>query len=288
MADFEIEVGFNTKKLDKTLSDFQNLGGGSTKGVKGGNEEKKKNIIAGGVGKVLKVTGIVAAIASIAFFTESIAFLVGSLVALTVIAVREFLGDPFRALLKLGVFIVNGFLSGIEFLIKGTTGVDVDLPRFQLPKVLEAYDEFKESMIMAAEDGIVTNLEAGKAFVTFAQGMIKSFITNTEFQKELDEEMFLNQLAMKQGFDSVEDLAFVVDSGAAQTANQAILAFDSAEEAFAELERLANELNPGGGGGAGGINVFAPVLTKGQQTQSPAQTTRELLQQRTGGQTDPR
>jgi len=94
-----------------------------------------------------------------------------------------------RTLLSFGIFIINGIISGIEFLTNALLSVltfgrmglgsenKVELPRFRSEIILEAYDQMKA----VAEDGKSGAREIAEANNKFFKSFMSSFLTDAQF-----------------------------------------------------------------------------------------------------------
>ena len=154
MADWTIEVDMMTKQMQDAFS-RENVGGGTSN-----NTTQQENTIAGGFSKGLKFAGVIGILSSIKVVVESIGFLLSGLSALIsyfvvsfIQNVVSFFQDPVRSLLELGIWIVNGFIKGLNLVISAInalipgTGSDIGLlPEFDTQEVLRLYDEAKAAL----------------------------------------------------------------------------------------------------------------------------------------------
>lgn len=136
----------------------------------------------------------------------------------------KFFKDPVRSLLQLGIFIVNGVLTGLEVLINVIRRIfglgAIELPRFQEQLVLQAYDTLQEDLTTAAEDGRVTFLEASDAFTKFGTGLINSFVKNSTFAKVVS-------TGIANGLDETFILGQILEKGASNVSNLFVTVFDN-------------------------------------------------------------
>ena len=243
MSDFNVHVGFDTKALEKAKKDFENIalgGAGPAKASEGERATKATNIVAAGTSKALKVTGIIGIIASLAFISDSLAVLLGLFGVFLVSGIIEFYRDPSKALTKVALFIVNGIITGLEILVNTIRGVfglgAVELPRFQLPLVEGAFDEYRAAVDKAKEDGVVTIEESFAASMGFLKNMKASFITNSEFQELVQQASQENSALTKTAFEESATFIDVIADGSRALADSAKSAFAAAIRALEEVK----------------------------------------------------
>lgn len=158
MGDWEIEVDLMTKNIEDAFN-RQSLGGVPSTGGAGADTEQTENTLAGGFSKGLKFAGVIGFLSQIKVVTDSIGFILGglsSLISFFIVSfiqnVVPFFQDPVRALLELGVWIVNGIISGIEFLANSIIPKSLqpeggfDFGRIDAQEVLAEYDLAKEAI----------------------------------------------------------------------------------------------------------------------------------------------
>ena len=197
-ADFTIDVGLTSEEVQGAAA-----GGGFAGGFTG-------SLVVSLLKELKLVMDVISF--SLAIVSTGISFLVAAYINYII----DFFKDPVRALLSLGLYIINGILAGLEFmtnsLIGSINGVisainflipgerfDVDLidtieiGRFNIEKVLDAYDIMKEQI----EDGGPIM----EATIGFAKGFVSSFQTQSEIIAESSEIMADNT---EQAFDKVD------------------------------------------------------------------------------------
>jgi len=76
MADFLIDVGFNTAQLQKEANQFKSMSGG-TQTAQGSNFSGLEKGVFGGMTKAFKALGIFSIIASLTVITEMLGFIFG-------------------------------------------------------------------------------------------------------------------------------------------------------------------------------------------------------------------
>lgn len=246
MSDFNIKVGFDTKALDKAKKDFENIavgGSGPNKASEGERATKAKGIIAAGTVKALKVTGIVGIIASLGFIADTIGVMTALLGVFIVSGVLEFFRDPTKALIKVALFVVNGVLAGLELLINTIRGVfgyeAIEIPRFQVALVEEAFDEYRNAIQRAKEDGKVTLEESFSASIDFLKNLKSSFITNSEFQNLVQESFEENKELAQTAFTKTSSFLDIIANGSEILADSARDVFRAAVSA---LENVRAEI----------------------------------------------
>ena len=116
MADFNIDVGFQTKAFTDA---FKGSGSGVDSGTGGVNAGAGTSGIGKGFLTALKATGIIALLMNLKIIVD----LLGGMLAILNLGVLlflkgmfEFFKDPARGLLQFGVFLINGFITAIESL----------------------------------------------------------------------------------------------------------------------------------------------------------------------------
>ena len=239
-ADFELNVGFNTQKLDQAKKEFQDMLSGEFSGGGGRNDstkqQKQTSVVAAGFSKALKITGLIGVVTGLSFILDTLGALLGLLTFFVLSGIVEFYRDPVRSLLQLGVFIVNGILSGLEafanFILPGQP---VELPRFQTDLVLEAFDNYRDSLTEAAEDGKVSTGEAFSAYKEFSQNLQQSFITNSDYQELVNEAALQNKEVAELAFNSTDDLMTTIAEGATGLATSASNMFERTKDKFDSL-----------------------------------------------------
>lgn len=217
MGDFNIDVGFNTNELKAATAGASGSGGGA--GGTGSSSGFAKAIKAG-----LMATGIIGILMNLKPILETIGFLVGVigsfmgfLIAQLIQFIIPFFKDPFRALMQLGIFIVNGIITGIEFLMNAILGVltfgkvggfgenKIELPRFQEEIILDAYDKVTEvSDALAMGDATASDLRDAQA--DFRASFLNSFMTASEFQDfkiSQEEKLSTTKSATDNAYDSM-------------------------------------------------------------------------------------
>lgn len=273
MADFEIDVGFNTQEL------MDATGGG-----RGGTSEEQKaiNNVGLGVSKGIKIAGLVGILSGLALVTDTIGFFLGIIGGSITFLVGQFVqfAVPFftnfeRSILGLGLSIVNGFLTGIEFLINTISaalnlipGVDIpqiELPRFQEGIVFEAFDELQSVL----EDSEASAEQLKIAEQNYVNSFVNSFLTEEEFQK-------VKSLAEAANISLAEALVDVEASGSIAegfisnsvdvTIRTASSAFDKLNEALVFIENRARDIL---GQGATSFDIRSIKLTSAEALESP-------------------
>lgn len=249
-SDFNIDIGINTKQLERVKKDFQNMFSGEFGG--GGNNQGKKeaqgiNVVSKGFTKALKFTGIIGIISSLSLIADVITIVVGLIAALAISGIIAFFKDPVRALLGLGVFIANQIISGLEFLANAIVpGADpFEFPRFQTSLVFQAYDDLQGELATAAEDGKTTFGEASAAYQTFGKKLIDSFVTNTRFTELAIEAQRTNQTIAEVAFRETDSLFDFIGTSATAAGDIASRAFGAVRDMFSRIENQANSTSGG-------------------------------------------
>lgn len=258
MADFNIDVGFNTEEL-KEATKGAATGGGTGAGIRGEGFAK-------GLKTALSATGIIALLASMKTILESISFIlafISSVIGLLVVKFLDFaipfFVDSERNSVKQGIAIVNGFLTGVEFLVNtlaaiftlGKVGVGenkIELPRFQEDIILEGFDNLRK----AEENldlGIGSLDDVIRAQKDYTDAVIDSFLTQGEFDaikkvKDFNNETFKETLLILNS--AGEDVGTAVDSGATQVISFTDTAFSAMSKALKHIEDKANEFTGSG------------------------------------------
>lgn len=256
MADFLIDVGFDTAKLKRELAEIKKSMAVTSSG--GGGEGKANTLevgVSSGVVKALKSLGIIAILNSIQIISDLLAFLlglingaIGALLGFFIQYIIPFFKDPFRVLLQLGLFIVNGIIAGLEALINFIPGVSgVTLPRFQEEFVLEAYDKMKEDIKQAGDDANKVK-EARQMFVKrFGESLMKE----EDFQKLKDYSISTNKNLL-ESYEEIKKNGETLSTHFEDSKKVVETAADSAMKAVSDLmdyiKRKAQGLMGSGGG----------------------------------------
>lgn len=150
-----------------------------------------------------------------------------------------FLKNPAKALINLGVFIINGIIGGLEYVVNGIRNIfgasDIELPRFQAVLVEEAFRQLGNDLEVAASDGTISVKESMMAYQDFTDGLANAFITNSTFTKIVDD-------AMIAGLTEAETLALIVDVGATTLQEDFINAYAKMTDLSDTIEKRAQEL----------------------------------------------
>lgn len=233
MPDFSIDVGFNTKGFEDAVKGNGNgtpdagVGGGADSGT-GGMGGFGKGLLA-----ALKASGIIALLMNLKVIVDLLGGILGLVslgVTLFLKKIYEFFQDPTRGLLNFGIFLVNGFLTGLEFLIKKIPGVESDFELGRIrPDIVGQELDAGTDLLEALDKGFLTEKEYN--FVKFQ---------NAEEQREAQFKAFEAEL----------------DAGRAHQANMefleenAIASFEDSSKAFTAINKLwaaiinqANSLN---------------------------------------------
>lgn len=260
MAELKLNIVFdNLNKLKQKLENISIGGGGGTKSGGGANATAKNTgkmafllggifgFIAGIFTSLQSVTGIISIVGGLLnqLVTPFVPFLLTVLKPVTILLgflagyMLAYYKDPFKVLLRLGLFIVNGILTGLEFLINTVRNVfglpSIELGRFQENLVMQAYDNFKEDISKAAEDGKVTFKETFDAITRFGTGVKNSFLTNSEYIKLVDE-------GLERGLDESSIMGAILEVGAKDTGKLFDRAFDNMQSTATTMNERAIDL----------------------------------------------
>lgn len=265
MADFLIDVGFDTAKLKRELAEIKKSMAVTSSG--GGGEGKANTLevgVSSGVVKALKSLGIIAILNSIQIISDLLAFLlglingaIGALLGFFIQYIIPFFKDPFRVLLQLGLFIVNGIIAGLEALINFIPGVSgVTLPRFQEEFVLEAYDKMKEDIKQAGDDANKVK-EARQMFVKrFGESLMKE----EDFQKLKDYSISTNKNLL-ESYEEIkkngEGMTDFVESSTKIVKSATDNAMKSVSDLMDYIKRKAQGLMGSGGSGGGSMSTYS-------------------------------
>lgn len=223
--DFEIRVG------------IEPAGGGGTAGSKGSEG------ISFGFMKGLKMAGVVGILSQLKIVTDTVGIVL-QLIQVGIVAIVGFLGglfglfltklvpffdDPMTSLLRLGLFIVNGIITGLEFVINGILGIfgkdAIELPRFR-------------------EDVLIDSLSGPGSFL---DKLSNSLMTNAEYMDYVNEQTKSNQEITEQALDSGKTFAEIIKVGFEQTGYAFSPAFDAigtvANTLISESNRVLSMLN---------------------------------------------
>ena len=201
-----------------------NLDGQIGGGAPAGRGQQGEKAISSGFSTAIKGSGIIGILNSLTIVTDTISITLGlistilvQMIGLLGLGVAKliqfgvnFFDDPSKALIKFGLFLVNGIISGIEFIVNTIRGIfgagNIELPRFQLGLVEQAFDNFKENSKKVAEDGEVTLAESFNISKQFFTDLKDSFLTESEFlvlaQEKRDEakNLEIQSLEIQQSF----------------------------------------------------------------------------------------
>ena len=83
-------------------------------------------VVSKGFQQALKITGIIGIVTSLSIITDTLGVLVGLISFFLVQGAIAFFKDPVRALLPLGITIINGIISGLEILANALLPGDRD------------------------------------------------------------------------------------------------------------------------------------------------------------------
>lgn len=265
MVDYELKVGFDTSSLDRIKTEFQNLcsaGIGGSSSASSATNNISKGTSSGFVSAV-RGLGLVTLFSNLKTISETLFVLsavANALLAMAFIGVSNFFMDPFRALLQLGIFIVNGVLSGIEFLInftarqtekrfglnQGTLGT-VELPRIQTDLALEAYDQFRTAL-READGNAAKSAQAG---IQYIQGIANSFQKNSdriaEQEKLLADSINLTQQNQSSTVSTINSLFTEVGttfSAASPMGFSIFLAAQTMKRLFDDINRNFGNIKP--------------------------------------------
>jgi len=241
-----------TKNIEKTIGNVVDFEGGGKSGgkKKGGDSGGGKGLfflggifgfIAGLVSSMDAVMGILKVIggmlnALVAPFVPILLTILKPVMLLLSFALGfmiAYFKNPMKVLIKLGLFIVNGILTGIELLtntIRGIFRLDpIEMPKFQFALVDKAFDDMSEAMERAGADGEVTFKEALEASKNLAIGIGNSFLKASTLTKLIEEGLIT-------GLSEQDTLSLILDVGAKHLGEQ----FDTS---FSSMNELANGLN---------------------------------------------
>jgi len=158
MADWTLEVDMVTSQLEDAIGREQVGGGGTGAGA---DQQQQENTLASGFSKGLKFAGIIGILSQLKVVVDVIGFTMGilsSLISYFVITfiqnVVGFFQDPVRALLGLGVWIVNGIINGFESL------ANVIAPSFLQPEGGFDFGRLDSEQILAEYDARQAELKA--------------------------------------------------------------------------------------------------------------------------------
>jgi len=194
-SDWTIEVDMITKNLESAFQGA-NVGGGTS------GSEGVENAMAGGVSKGMKMAGIVAILTQLKVVTDSIGFIlatVSSLISFFVVSfiqnVMGFFQDPVRSLLELGVWMVNGIISGIEMLANAIVPTALqpeggfDFGEISTEEVIEAYDLAKEASKEMADGLKITGEDTAVKIEDGASSMAGSIIDAMDSAKDVFDDL---------------------------------------------------------------------------------------------------
>lgn len=296
--DFKIKIG-----LDGT-----NLGSGV--GTSGQAGVQAQNNTAFGVSKGMKLAGIVGILSSMKVVTDTIAIaiqtvsvvlvgiigILGNLLGQFLLYITPFFKDPVKYLLKFGVFIVNGIITGLEFVTNTLIGAlnkvidglnnlnpfsdnaisnvgTVELPRLQEGLVMKAYDDYKTTIVNLSEDGKLTLSESFGAGLEFLEGLKNSFMTNTEFQKLIQEEKQKEKEEFNKALEDTKNFTDVIKLGSQNSQNNFVTAFNSLDGLADAINKKANEIKRS----FGGSSRLTGVTTFNDANSSPSNAIRERI-----------
>ena len=182
MADFSIDVGFDTKGFNNVGSGVGNVDSGAGRGRV---EEEQKRGISSGFITALKATGIIALLMNLKIIVDLIGAMLG-LINLAVVVffkkIYEFFQDPLKGLIKVVMFIDNIFKSVAEAIINAILpGSPVDLGRYR-------FDVFDEA------------IESGSNLV---EAMQSSFMTEEQYNQY--------KIAKAEELKAIQDAAYAVE-----------------------------------------------------------------------------
>lgn len=217
MADFTFDVVFNVDELNKNISGVS--GGGSQAGT--GGLGMLSNI-AKGFKLALTATGIIGILTNLRVVLDTIGFVLGIISSLLGFVVAQliqfivpFFKDPTRALLSLVVYLINGIIGGIEFMLNALLGAltfgkvggfgenMIEIPRLQEEVVLSAYDELKRVL---QDESNASADDITDATRNFTMSFINGFMTDEELQQwKIDNQTKLDKTktATDSAFDSL-------------------------------------------------------------------------------------
>lgn len=253
MSDFKIDVGFTADELKNMTSSsgFQPSTSSDNQGGVLANVLK-----ASGLMTVL--TGMKVVLDTIGFVLAGINAILGYLLSQVVLFLVPFFKDPTRALLGLSIDIVNGFITGIEYLgnllvsgLNQVPGIDLqtsELPRFQKEIILEAYDKLREvgeTVFIAGDAGDQGADMIKEASRNYAQSWSDAFMITDDFEKVKEE-------SQKAGLSLQETSQIMLETGesiekATEAAGAVVKtnisnAFGAVDDAMNYLEKKAREI----------------------------------------------
>jgi len=167
MADFEIDVGFNTRG-------FEAVAGRGGRGPDAGINRQQAGTglgenIAGGFSKAIKATGVLAVLGNLKVITDTLQILL-SIMNIGIILYLKFLyevfKDPGRGLLSFAVTLVNLFLVGMQKLLSLIPGFGSII---------------SEKIPLFRKDILTEDLDAG---VNLSKALKNSFLTEEAYLEE--------------------------------------------------------------------------------------------------------
>jgi len=263
MADFEIDVGFNTEDLNDVFSgstpSVSNLSGTSMlQPINSTDLIEQEELLSSGVSKGLKATGIVAILSQLSIVTETISFLlaiistgIGFLVSSFAQFIVPFFQDPSRALIELSISTANLIIQGLEFGFNSLLGVIsggavggfeenfVEFPRLRPEIILEAYDSLQETLEAGSQ---ATAQEIATAQKQFEDSYKNAFLTQAEYDevKNIAEDSKVGLIEASESVSSsAEEYIGVIESGFNTVKDSATSVFEKIEEVFTFIENKA-------------------------------------------------
>ena len=278
--DFKINIGFDAPQ--------------GTQGTKG-----TESAMGFGVAKGLKIAGVVGILSSMKIVTDIIGVAMqmlgviavkqlgffSALVGIVTAKIMPFFEDPMRYLLQFGLFIVNGIIAGIEFglnmvvrainlVIRGINRLiprnnwkvsemgRFELPRFQADLVLEAYDEYRDTMERLALEGKDKSSSATSALIQFLQGVGRSFMTNTRYQELLVDRMLEAQRAEDEALLTKNQTSELLKNSALTSSIYVDDSFGEFDNLLKNFEKKAREANRKMGGSSSGFSSSSSTFVQ--------------------------